>query len=136
MRPSRFVAFTSSLGMYKSDWAPSTAVGFNLYHHRCTRVENLGEGVPEVLPKFIGGSRLSGKIAPYFGYCIFINKFFENLPLTLLWPSIIIKIIYLGSWVIIIKIAFETIVILWIFSQKLEGRTWGAGLSLVSTSTL
>jgi hypothetical protein len=29
----------------------------------CTRVENPGEGVPEVLSKSLGGSWLSGKIA-------------------------------------------------------------------------
>ncbi len=50
--------------------------------HRCTRVENPGEGVPDVFAKIPRGSRLSGKIAwvgsPYFGfYCIFINKCFE-----------------------------------------------------------
>jgi hypothetical protein len=47
-------------------------------------------------------------------FCIFINNFFENLPLTLLWTSIIIKTIYLGSSVKIIKMAYET-AILWIF---------------------
>ncbi len=42
-------------------------------------------GYLKFLPKSLGGSRLSGKIAwggsPYFGfYWIFINKFFKNLP--------------------------------------------------------
>ncbi len=31
-------------------------------HHRCTQVENPGEGVPEVFAKIPWGSRLSGKI--------------------------------------------------------------------------
>jgi len=52
--------------------------------HRFTRVENPGDGVPEVFAKIPRGSRLSGKIAkgaggsPYFGfYYIFINQCFE-----------------------------------------------------------
>jgi hypothetical protein len=46
--------------------------------HRCTRVENPGEGVPDVfLPKSLrGGSRLSGKIAkggpPILGFIAFL----------------------------------------------------------------
>ncbi len=50
--------------------------------HRCTRVQNPGEGVPDVFcqnPQ--GGQGFQEKIAwgvPYFGfYCIFINKWFE-----------------------------------------------------------
>ncbi len=43
-----------------------------------------GRGYGMFLPKFLGGWRVSGKIAwgsTYFGfYCIFINKFFKNLP--------------------------------------------------------
>ncbi len=55
--------------------------------HRCTQVENPGEGVPDVFDKICrGGSRLSVKIAwggsPYFGfYCILIHKCFEKLTL-------------------------------------------------------
>ncbi len=47
--------------------------------HRCTRVQNPGEGVAQI---FAWVSRLSGhRKFPYFGfYCIFISKFFENLP--------------------------------------------------------
>ncbi len=46
---------------------------------RCTRVENPGEGVPEVFCcKILSWSRLSGKITPYFGlHWIFINKCLE-----------------------------------------------------------
>jgi hypothetical protein len=59
---------------------------YNMKKGRCTRVENPG-GILEVFAKIPrgGGSRVSGKIAwgggsTYFGfYCIFINKFFENL---------------------------------------------------------
>ncbi len=54
--------------------------------HRCTRVENPGGGeYLKFLPKSLGGIKGFRKIArggsTYFGfYCIFINKFFENLP--------------------------------------------------------
>jgi hypothetical protein len=47
------------------------------------RVKIPGTGYLMFLPKFLAGSRLSGKIAwgggsPYFGfYCIFINKFLK-----------------------------------------------------------
>ena len=54
--------------------------------HRCTRVENPGEGVRDVFAKFPrgGGQGFQEKLpggSTYFAfYCIFINKFFENLP--------------------------------------------------------
>ncbi len=42
--------------------------------HRCTRVENLGGGLLEVFAKIgVGVTYLEF-------YCIFIKKFFENLP--------------------------------------------------------
>ncbi len=52
--------------------------------HRCTRVENPGEGYGMFLPKFLGGVKGFRKNyqggPPIFAfYCIFINKFFENL---------------------------------------------------------
>jgi hypothetical protein len=53
--------------------------------HRCTWVENPGEGVPDVfakIPRGVKGFRkncLGG--SPYCGfYCIFINKYFEICP--------------------------------------------------------
>jgi hypothetical protein len=53
--------------------------------HRCTRVENPGEGVRNVFAKIPRrGQGFQEKLlggSTYFAfYCIFINKFFENLP--------------------------------------------------------
>jgi hypothetical protein len=53
----------------------------NVPYHRCTRVENPGEGLPDIFAKFPNGSRLSEKIVRgvlYFGfYCIFIKSFLK-----------------------------------------------------------
>jgi hypothetical protein len=47
-------------------------------NHRCTRVENPGEGYLMFLPKSLGGSRVSGKIAwggpPILGFIAFLIK--------------------------------------------------------------
>ncbi len=55
--------------------------------HRCTRVENPGEGVRDVFAKIPRGGGVKGFRkncqggSTYFAfYCIFINKFFKNLP--------------------------------------------------------
>ncbi len=53
-------------------------------YHRCTRVENPEEGVAQIFSKIPGGQGFPDKVArgwvPYLGfYCIFTNKFFENL---------------------------------------------------------
>jgi hypothetical protein len=57
--------------------------------HRCTRVENPGGGgYLKFLPKSLGGSRVSGKIAwgggpPILGFpfiAFLFTSFFENLP--------------------------------------------------------
>jgi len=46
------------------------------FYPRCTWVENAGEGIPEVLPKSLVGSRLSGKNArggpPILGFIAFL----------------------------------------------------------------
>ncbi len=57
----------------------------NIDNNRCTRVENPGEGVWDVFAKIPRGVKAFRKNclggSPYFGfYCIFINKFFKNLP--------------------------------------------------------
>ncbi len=57
-----------------------------VFKRRCTRVKNPGEGVPVVFAKIprwgVKAFRKNCQgVSPYFGfYCIFINKFFENLP--------------------------------------------------------
>jgi hypothetical protein len=41
--------------------------------HRCIRVENPGEGLPEVFAKIPRGSKLAGKIArgaPFLGFIV------------------------------------------------------------------
>ncbi len=52
-------------------------------HHRCTRVENTGEGVWDVFAKIprggVKGFRKNCQGGVHL-FCIFINKFFENLP--------------------------------------------------------
>jgi hypothetical protein len=53
--------------------------------HRCTRVENPGEGVRDVfakIPRGVNGFRKNcqGGSTYFAFYCIFINKFSENLP--------------------------------------------------------
>jgi hypothetical protein len=55
------------------------------YSHRCTRVENPGEGVRDVFAKIPRGvisfrENCRGGSTYFSFYCIFINKFFENLP--------------------------------------------------------
>ena len=56
-------------------------------YHRCTRVKNPGEGVPDVFDKIPqGGQGLQEKLpwgwgSTYLGfYCVFINKCFEICP--------------------------------------------------------
>ncbi len=57
-----------------------------LIYHRCTRVENPGEGVRDVFAKIPRGGvkgfrkNFQGGSTYFAFYCIFINKFFENLP--------------------------------------------------------
>ncbi len=55
-------------------------------NHRCTRVENPGEGVRDVFAQIPRGGvkgfrkNCQGGSTYFAFYCIFINKFFENLP--------------------------------------------------------
>ena len=44
---------------------------------RCPRVENPGEGVPEVFAKIPRGVKFSWGAPNFRFYCIFINKCFE-----------------------------------------------------------
>ncbi len=56
------------------------------HSHRCTRVENPGEGVRDVFAKIPRGGvkgfrkNCQGGSTYFAFYCIFINKFFENFP--------------------------------------------------------
>ncbi len=67
--------------LYAGNNNPLIHLHWSTWNHRCTRVENPGWGTWSFCQ---GGQGLKEKLpggSSYFGFhCIFINKFFENLP--------------------------------------------------------